>query len=67
MSKKRTVVIDLSRCTNCDSCLEICPQVFRRNEETGLIEIGDLEKYPEDQVSEAIAMCPADCIQWEGS
>ena len=67
MSEKRTPVIDLSRCTDCDSCLEICPEVFRRNEETGLIEIVDLEEYPEDRVSEAIALCPADCIEWERS
>ena len=62
---KRVPVIDLSRCTDCESCLEICPSVFRRNEETGRIEVVDLVEYSEQEVHEAIATCPADCITWE--
>jgi ferredoxin len=65
MSKKKIPSIDLSRCTGCDSCLEICPEVFRRNRETGLIEVVDLCQYPENEVQEAISICPADCITWE--
>jgi ferredoxin len=45
--------------------LELCPAVFRRNEQTGLIEIVDLPEYGEDQVQEVISMCPAQCIAWE--
>jgi ferredoxin len=56
--------IDLGLCTGCDSCLEICPAVFRRNPDTGLIEVADFPEYPEE-VIEAIALCPADCISWE--
>ena len=62
---KKIPVIDLSECTDCESCLEICPSVFKRNEETGHIEVIDLPQYPEDDVREAISMCPADCISWE--
>ena len=58
-------VIDLSGCTDCESCLEICPEVFKRNQETGLIEIADLPDYPEEKVQEAIAVCPGACISWE--
>jgi ferredoxin len=65
MSAHRTPVIDLSQCTDCDSCVEVCPEVFRRNEETGRIEVVDLEDYPEAPVAEAMAVCPADCISWE--
>ena len=64
MSKKNPT-IDLSRCTDCDSCLAVCPSVFRRNPETGIIEVVDLPEYPEDEVREAISMCPEDCIAWE--
>jgi ferredoxin len=58
-------VIDISECTDCESCLEICPAVFIKNSETGHIEVIDLPEYPEDEVREAIVMCPADCITWE--
>jgi ferredoxin len=59
-------VIDRGQCTDCESCLEICPEVFRRNRETGNLEVVDLDEYPEEEIQEAIKMCPADCILWEG-
>ena len=58
-------VIDLSRCTDCESCLEICPAVFKRNNETGIIEVVELSEYPEEDVYEAMSVCPTDCITWE--
>ena len=58
-------VIDGSQCTDCESCLEICPEVFKRNRETGSIEVIDLDEYPEEKIREAISICPADCILWE--
>ena len=58
-------VIDMSECTDCGSCLEICPTVFIKNKELGHIEVIDLPEYPEDEVREAIGICPADCITWE--
>lgn len=60
-------VIDLNQCTDCESCLEICPRAFRRNPDTGLIEVVDLSEYPEEEIREAMALCPADCISWEKS
>jgi ferredoxin len=45
--------------------VETGPRVFKRNEQTGIIEVADLQKYPEDEVQEAIKMCPAECIYWE--
>lgn len=62
---KRIPVIDLSLCTNCDSCLAVAPGVFQRNTETGHIEVTDLIDYPEEEVDQAISICPADCIFWE--
>jgi ferredoxin len=45
--------------------LELCPEIFRRNEETGTIQVVHHNHYPEDEVQSAISTCPADCITWE--
>jgi ferredoxin len=45
--------------------VDICPDVFKKNMETGLIEVIDLAQYPEEELMEAISMCPADCITLE--
>ena len=60
----RLPVIDIRDCTECESCIEICPEVFRRNNETDIIEVIDLPEYPEEAVEEAMKICPADCISW---
>ena len=57
--------IDISECTYCESCIEVCPTVFRINEETGIIEAVELSQYPEKEIREAISCCPKDCIIWE--
>lgn len=58
-------IIDTSQCNDCESCLEICPEVFRRNEDTGFLEVQDMPEYPIDAVQEAIVICPGQCISWE--
>lgn len=57
--------IDMGLCTDCGSCLEICPEVFWRNVETEDMEVRDLNEYPEKCVQEAISFCPEDCIYWQ--
>lgn len=57
--------LDPSRCSDCEACLELCPEVFRRNPDTGRIEVADLSFFPEEAVDEVIANCPRDCIEWE--
>ena len=60
-------VIDLSGCTDCESCIELCPGVFQRNTETGRIEVKEMAGYSDREIEEVMAMCPADCISWEES
>ena len=58
-------VIDLGSCTECAGCIEIAPTVFCYNSATGMMEVMELERYPEELVDEAIKNCPEDCISWE--
>ena len=58
-------VIDASLCSDCETCMELCPTVFRRNEATGLMEVVDLPEYPEEEINRVIGYCPEDCISWE--
>ena len=58
-------VIDQGACTNCEGCLEVCSAVFVKNDMLGIIEVADLDSYPQAEVDEAIKDCPADCISWE--
>jgi ferredoxin len=56
--------VDLSRCSLCGACIEVCPSAFRLNE-AGYIEVIERISYPEIEVDEAIKYCPEDCIYWE--
>ena len=58
-------VIDLALCSECEGCIAVCPSVFKFNEATGMIEVVEMDVYPEECVDEAIKNCPADCISWE--
>ena len=62
---KKIPVLDRGECTDCESCLNLAPSIFRRNEETGCIEVVDIAEYQEEVVHEVIRMCPRDCITWD--
>ncbi len=62
MSKK--VFINQDECIGCQSCVEICPEVFQFNESLGKAQVLNPEG-PEDLIEEAMAACPAQCIHWE--
>ncbi|MDX2433639.1 MAG: ferredoxin [Desulfobacterales bacterium] len=55
--------IDIGACTLCMGCVEVCPEVFRQND-SGYIEVIDLQKYSEKDIDDAIMFCPEDCISW---
>lgn len=55
------ITIDQEECLGCETCAEICPQVFIMNDD------GKAEVVPDadtelDCVDEAIGSCPAECI-----
>lgn len=61
---KRFPVVDIGRCTKCEGCMSIAPEVFRFNDPMGYVEVVELSEYPVDLVNEAIILCPVDCIAW---
>ena len=64
MGKK--AYIDEEECIGCGSCEEICPEVFKLNEDTDKAEVIKPEGGPEDLIEEAMTTCPVECIHWEG-
>ena len=56
---------DHERCIGCGTCEEICPAVFKLNDETGKAEVINPKGASEDQIQEAVDACPVECIHWE--
>ena len=63
MGKK--VVIDRAECVGCESCVELCPEVFEMDEENEKAKVVLPEGGDEGCIEEAITNCPSDCISWE--
>ncbi len=59
------IVIDQGECIGCEACVEICPSVFTFDEDEGKASVIDGVEAEEDCVDEAIASCPAECIEKE--
>jgi ferredoxin len=63
MSKR--VVIETDECVGCQTCVELCPQVFSFDEASEKAQVIQPEGGPEDCIEEAISSCPVECIKWE--
>ena len=63
MMAKR-IVIDEPDCQGCETCVEMCPEVFEFDEDAEVAKVINPEA-EDDCVEEAIDSCPAECIHWE--
>jgi ferredoxin len=61
----KRVVIDADECIGCESCVELCSEVFAFNEAEEIAEVILPEGGPEDCIEEAMDTCPVECIHWE--
>ncbi|MFZ0241159.1 MAG: ferredoxin [Desulfobacterales bacterium] len=61
----KQVVIDKDECVGCESCVELCSEVFAFNADEEKAEVIMPEGGPEDCIEEAIESCPSECISWE--
>jgi ferredoxin len=59
------VTLDDEECIGCQSCIELCPDVFGFDDETEKAYV--YEQYSEDEecIEDAAAACPVDCIDVE--
>ena len=58
------VIIDHEECIGCESCVEICPEVFGFDESEEKAYVIDSSAASEDKIQEAIDSCPVECITW---
>jgi ferredoxin len=59
----KTPYVEQSICTGCELCEQICPEVFRMNDE-GLSEVYNPQGASEEKIQDAIDSCPVQCISW---
>lgn len=59
------VIIDEEECISCESCVELCPSVFGWDEDTEKAFVIDGADPNDDCIEEAVASCPAECIEVE--
>jgi len=59
------VRIDADECNGCESCVYVCPDIFRFNNTTELAEVIDPDSTDQECIAEAMDVCPVDCIYWE--
>jgi ferredoxin len=60
----KIVVIDTEECIGCESCVELCAEVFAFNEAEEKAEVILPEGGPEDCIEEAMETCPTECIHY---
>ena len=63
MGKK--VYIDTDECIGCESCVELCPDVFEFDEGEDKARVKLPESGDEECIEEAMATCPVECIHWQ--
>ena len=61
----KRVSIEEDECIGCESCVELCPEVFEFDEESGKARVIKPEGGLEDLIEEAIETCPVEYIYWE--
>jgi len=65
MAKVKRVTINQEECVGCESCVELCPDVFEFDADAEKASVKGSYEGDEDCIQEAIDSCPTECIEWE--
>ncbi|MCI5138507.1 MAG: ferredoxin [Candidatus Electrothrix sp. AR1] len=57
------IIIDTYQCSGCETCAEMCPDVFRMDEVTEKAALVNVSPHVTDAVRQAAAFCPEKCIE----
>ena len=60
----KAVFVDEISCIGCQYCVTCAAATFRNDEDTGRARVFGQWLSTEDEIQEAIDMCPVDCIHW---
>ncbi len=61
----KQVVIDTDECIGCETCVELCPEIFAFDEDAEKAHVIKAEGGDEECIDEAVGSCPAGCISYE--
>ncbi len=56
--------VNPDECISCGLCVEICPEVFRLNDQD-LSEVHNPAGASAEKIQETIDSCPVQCIHWK--
>lgn len=61
----KRVVVDEDECVGCESCTDLCPDVFEFDENTEKAKVIKPQGGDIVCIEEAIEICPTECIAWD--
>ncbi len=61
----KQVNIDEDECIGCETCVELCPDVFAFNADSNKAIVITPERGDENCIEEAVTSCPVTCITYE--
>ncbi|MFW5488065.1 MAG: ferredoxin [Desulfovibrio sp.] len=61
----KTVTLNEDDCIGCQACVDICPGVFGFIEGEGKALVINPDGGTEEEILEAMDICPVSCISWE--
>lgn len=57
------VSVDSYRCNGCESCVALCPELFRISEASGKAEAANDTAPCSTALDQAVSSCPVECIE----